>query len=61
MNIEIKLDKTCPTCHGTGKYSENYYDEEERGNKCEECWGNKFIPTEIGKEILDFISRHKNL
>lgn len=49
-----ELEARCEYCSGEGTV--DY--EGGRWRVCPECKGNRVVPTEFGKEVLDFLSRH---
>lgn len=53
------LEITCQKCGGAGGYN----DVEEDGGRyvCRDCGGSGFIPTVIGKRILDLIGHNAKL
>jgi hypothetical protein len=55
------LDKQCDDCSG-GKRYYNVVKREyvEEGFKCNECNGTGYILTDLGKEFVEFLKRHKN-
>jgi len=44
----LELEKKCECCGGTGVY----YDD-----RCPDCEGRGSVVTELGSEILDFVTR----
>lgn len=54
LNNEVFLDCECWNCEGKEPSNSS---KNEEGN-CEYCNGTGFIPTDNGREILNFIKRH---
>lgn len=56
LNNEVRLDEECWSCGG-GKKPPCEIHEEDDGS-CGYCNGIGFVPTEVGRAILELVKRH---
>ncbi len=49
------LETTCEVCNGTGSVEYGMHFD---SRSCKECHGTGIVPSESGRELLDFIQKH---